>query len=475
MKIKKILLGLILILVLIVPTTSLDANAVLKPAEPKGQFQITGAGATFPFPLIDKWRVEYNELYSGITLNYQSIGSGGGVKQHTEKTVDFGASDAPLTPAESGIAVGTLHIPESIGAVTISYNIPEYAKSGLKLTGDVIADIYMGKITKWNGKKIQDLNKDVVLPNKDILVVRRSDGSGTTFVFTDYLSTVSKTWDTNIGKGKSIGWPVGVGSPGNEGVAGVVRKTPYSIGYVELAYAVQSEMTFAFVQNADKTNFVEPSLESTKAAAAASVTKLPKSDGDWSKVSIVNQPGKNSYPISSFTYLLVYQDLGKIKGMDMEHAKALVHLIHWMITDGQEHAPSLLYVPLPDEVRELGKQGLAKIKFEGQQLFAYDGSGIVSTKPTSESTYNIPPWIKNNAKWWAENQISDGDFVMGIQYLVKEKIMIIPETKTGTATSSQQIPSWVKNNAAWWASGQIEDNDFVKGIQYLITQGIMKV
>lgn len=386
---KKTLLGLALMLVLIVPAT-LDANAISKPAEPKGQFQINGAGATFPFPLIDKWRVEYNELYPGTSLNYQSIGSGGGVKQHTEMTVDFGATDAPLTTKESDIAVGTLHIPESIGAVTVSYTLPEFTKSGLKLTGSVIADIYMGKIIKWDDKKIQDLNKDVKLPNKDILVVRRSDGSGTTFVFTDYLSSVSKEWDTNVGKGKSVGWPVGVGSPGNEGVASVVRKTPYSIGYVELAYAVQSGMTFAFVQNADKTNFVEPSLESTRAAAAASAVKLPKADGDWSKISIVSQPGKNSYPISSFTYLLVYQDLGKIKGMDMEKAKALVHLIHWMITDGQEHAKSLLYVPLPDEVRDLGKQGLAKAKFEGQQLFAYDGSSTKKLtdikKPTDKTS-----------------------------------------------------------------------------------------
>ena len=383
MTIKKTLLGLALMLVLIVPMTSLYASAALKPEEPKGQFQINGAGATFPFPLIDKWRVEYNKLYPGTTLNYQSIGSGGGIKQHTEFTVDFGASDAPMSKAEAALATGTLHIPESIGAVTVSYNIPEVPKSGLKLTGQMIADIYMGKINKWNDKKIQDINKDLKLPNKDILVVRRSDGSGTTFVFTDYLSHVSKSWSTNIGKGKSVSWPVGVGSPGNEGVAGVVKKTSYSVGYVELAYAVQSSMTYAFVQNADGNNFVEPSIESTKAAAATAAGVLPKADGDWSQVTIVNEPGKNSYPISSFTYLLVYQDLGKIKSMDLPKAKALVHLIDWMITDGQEFAPSLLYVPLPDEVREVGKQGLARVKFEGQQLFAYDGAGKTPTKDTT--------------------------------------------------------------------------------------------
>ena len=379
----KPLLGLALMMILIVPATSLSANAVLVPDSPKGKFQIAGAGATFPFPIIDTWRVEYNAKFPDVTLNYQSIGSGGGIKLHTEKTVDFGATDAPLTKAEAQLATGTLTIPETIGAITISYNIPEIPQKGLELTGAIIADIYMGKITKWNDKKIKDLNPELKLPDKNILVVRRSDGSGTTYGFTDYLSTVSKTWNTNVGKGKSVAWPVGVGSPGNEGVAAVVRSTPYAIGYVELAYALQSGMTYAFVQNGDGATFVEPSLESIASAAAGASTKLPKAHEDWSQVSIVNSPGKKSYPISSFSYLLVYEDLSKLSNTDKDKAKTLVHLIHWMITDGQKSAPSLQYVPLPTEVQEIGKEGLARIKFKGEQLFAYDGSGIMSTKPTS--------------------------------------------------------------------------------------------
>lgn len=468
------IIGLAFMLILILPTTLSIASAAVSPAPPTGKFQISGAGATFPFPIIDKWRVEYNAQFPGITLNYQSIGSGGGVSQHTQKTVDFGASDAPLSKAEAEKAAGTLQIPETIGAITISYNLQEMPQKGLKLTGPVISEIYLGKITKWNDKKIQDLNKYIELPNKDILVVRRSDGSGTTYGFTDYLSTVSKTWKDNIGKGKSVPWPVGVGSPGNEGVAGVIRQTPYSIGYVELAYALQSGMSYAFVQNADGTAFVAPSLESIKSAAAESSKKLPTADGDWSNVSIVNQPGKNSYPISSFSYILVYKNLDNIASMDKEKAKALVHLIYWMITDGQEYAPSLQYVPLPDEVKEIGKKGLSQIKFEGQQLFAYDGSGTMSTDSDTESTYRIPSWIKNNAKWWSQDQIGDPDFVQGIQYMIKEKIMKIPVTKK-VSGSSQQIPTWIKNNAGWWADGTISDNDFVRGIQYLITQGIIAI
>ncbi|MGQ0796153.1 MAG: phosphate ABC transporter substrate-binding protein PstS [Nitrosopumilaceae archaeon] len=462
-----------MITILLMPLASHYAGAAT-PDAPKGTFQINGAGATFPFPLIDNWRVEYNSLYPGITLNYQSIGSGGGVSQHTQKTVDFGASDAPLSSTESAAAPGTLHIPETIGSITISYNIPEIPQKGLKLTGPIIADIYMGKIAKWNDKKIQNINKDLKLPNKDILVVRRSDGSGTTYGFTDYLSTVSKSWNDNIGKGKSVPWPVGVGSPGNEGVAGVIQKTPYSIGYVELAYALQSKMTYSFIQNADGTAFIEPTLETVKSAAAIASKNLPAAEGDWSKVTIVNQPGENSYPISSFSYLLVYKNLENIPSMDKEKAKALVHLIDWMITDGQEYAPILEYVPLPDQVVEIGKKGLALVKFEGESIYSYQDSETKPSGSSSQSIYSIPAWIKNNAKWWSEDKIGDNDFVSGIQFMIKEKIMKIPETKKGSS-SSNQIPSWIKNNAGWWSDGTISDDDFVKGLQYLITQGIMTV
>jgi len=332
------------------------------------KFQLTitlnAAGATFPFPLIDKWRVEYNKIHSDVQLNYQSIGSGAGIKLHTTKSIDFAASDAPLQPAEAGNASGTLHIPETIGAVTISYNLPGIAK-GLKLTGQVIANIFSGNITKWNDKMITDLNPDLNLPNQQIAVAHRADGSGTTFVFTSYLSKVSPDWQTKVGHGKTVPWPLGIGGQGNAGVAGIVKSTPYSIGYVELAYVMQNNMTYAFVQNADGTAFVEPTLDTIAADAASASANLPSPDGDWSKVSIVNEPGNNSYPISSFTYLLVYKDLSQVKGMTQDKAKAVIDFINWAIHDGQQFSTSLLYVPLPDPVVKLDEQGLSEIQYSG--------------------------------------------------------------------------------------------------------------
>ncbi|MEM3063983.1 MAG: phosphate ABC transporter substrate-binding protein PstS [Candidatus Nitrosotenuis sp.] len=378
-KILSVILGVILFTSVLVP---LSASAQA-PEVPSGTFQINGAGATFPFPLIDTWRVEYNKLYPNVNLNYQSIGSGGGVKQHTEKTVNFGASDAPLTPKERELAPGTLHIPEAIGSVVIAYNLPEVPNSGLKLTGENVADIYLGKIKKWNDPKIQENNPDLKLPDRPILVTRRSDGSGTTYVFTDYLSKVSKEWDQKVGKGKSVPWPVGVGAAGNEGVAWATRNTKYAIGYVELAYAFQNKMTYAYLQNADKTKFIEPSLESVFAAVSSfSIDQLPKAEEDWSEVSITNAPGENSYPVASFTYLLLYENIEQsVKSMDQ--AKALVHLVHWMITDGQKFSKPLLYDPLPPAVQELGKQGLARIKFNGETVWNY------SPEKKTESTTDV--------------------------------------------------------------------------------------
>jgi phosphate ABC transporter phosphate-binding protein len=382
-KILSIALSLILLTSVVVP---MSANAQT-PEPPKSgtQFNINGAGASFPFPLIDTWRVEYKKLYPNVNLNYQSIGSGGGVKQHTEKTVDFGATDAPLTEKERELAPGTLHIPEAIGSVVLAYNIPEVPNSGLKLTGENIADIYLNKIKKWNDPKIQENNPDLKLPDRQIVVTRRSDGSGTTYVFTDYLSKVSKEWDDKVGVGKSVPWPVGVGAAGNEGVAWATRNTKYAIGYVELAYAFQNKLTYAYIQNADKTKFVEPTLESVFAAVSTfSTDKLPKAEGDWSKVSVTNAPGENSYPLASFTYLLIYENIDQaIK--DKDKAKAFVHLIYWMITDGQKFSKPLLYDPLPPAVQELGKQGLARIKFNGEQLWNYEPKTAKSdTKSTTE-------------------------------------------------------------------------------------------
>jgi len=370
---KKLLLGLALMLILIIPTTSLNAHAATVPDAPVDgkSFKFTGAGSTFAFPIVDKWRVEYNKLYPGVTLNYQSIGSGAGINLFTKKTIDFGATDAPLTPSEAKKAPGALTIPETLGAVVIVYKLPEFPNSGMNLTAQVIADIYMGKITTWNNPEIEKLNPGVKFTKNKIVLVHRSDGSGTTYTFTDYLSGSVTEWAAAIGKGKSVPWQAGVGASGNAGVAKTVKNVPYSLGYVELAYAIQNKMPYAYIQNADRTAFVAPTLDSTNVAATALAGKLPAADADWSNVSIVNAPGKNAYPISTFSYLLVYENLDKVKNMNMDKAKAEIHMIYWMVTDGQKYASKLAYVPLPDAVQELDKEGLSKIKFQGQQLFAY--------------------------------------------------------------------------------------------------------
>jgi phosphate transport system permease protein/phosphate transport system substrate-binding protein len=328
---------------------------------------INGAGATFPFPLIDTWRVDYQKVQPGVNINYQSIGSGGGVKQFTEKTVDFGATDAPLTENESQKASGAVHIPETIGSVVAAYNIPSVPDKGLKLSGEVLAEIFLGTITKWNDPKIQSLNTDKTLPGDDIVVVHRSDGSGTTFVWTDYLSNVSTAWNDQLGKGKSVEWPVGIGAPGNEGVANAIKGTPNTIGYIELSYALTTNTPFAFIQNKEG-NFVEPSLASTNAAVQSYVATLPKGDGVWTDVTLVNAAGADSYPIASFSYLLLYKELSTDPNMNQGKAKALVDFISWAITDGQKTAESLDYVPLPDGVVKLNQDTLKSLTFNGQPI-----------------------------------------------------------------------------------------------------------
>ncbi|WP_100182871.1 phosphate ABC transporter substrate-binding protein PstS [Candidatus Nitrosotenuis aquarius] len=380
-KTLSVILGVILMAGVFAPLVE-----AAEPAPPKSdkQFQITGAGATFPYPLIDTWRVEYNKIYSNVNLNYQSIGSGGGVKQHTEKTVNFGATDAPLTIKERELAPGTLHIPEAIGSVVLAYYIPEVPKSGLKLTGENVADIYLGKIKKWNDPKIQENNPDLKLPDRPILVTRRSDGSGTTYVFTDYLSKVSADWDKQVGKGKSVAWPTGVGAAGNEGVAWATRNTKYAIGYVELAYAKANEMTVAYLQNGDKTAFVEPTFDTVfEGAKAYPVERIPKPEADWSQVSMVLAPGQNSYPIVSFTYLLVYEDLNQaVSNKDM--AQTLVHMLYWMITDGQKFSKPLGYVPLPENIQGLDKQGLSRLKYDGEQIWSHTSDSVKSDTTKSD-------------------------------------------------------------------------------------------
>jgi phosphate transport system substrate-binding protein len=364
-----LLVGVILGIFLVAGT----ATNILMKAYAQGQVTINGAGATFPFPLIDTWRVDYKNVKPNININYQSIGSGGGVKQFIEKTVDFGATDAPLTASELQRAPGAVHIPETIGSVVAAYNIAGISNKGLKLTGPILADIFLGKITKWNDPKIQSLNADASLPSADIIVVHRSDGSGTTYVWTDYLSNVSAAWNQQIGKGKSVQWPIGIGGPGNEGVANAIRGSPNTIGYVELAYALTTKMPYAYLQN-QAGNFVEPTLESTKAAVAETAANLPKGDASWEHVSVVNAPGSNSYPVASFSYLLLFKDLSTNPSIDQSKAKALVDFISWAITTGQQSAGALGYVPLPEQVIKLNQETLKSLTFQGKPLMSSAGS-----------------------------------------------------------------------------------------------------
>jgi phosphate transport system permease protein/phosphate transport system substrate-binding protein len=359
------LLGISLLLV-----TSLVVGSLPKYAFAQSKTTINGAGATFPYPLIDAWRIAYANENSDININYQSIGSGGGIKQFTEMTVDFGASDAPMTAAQRANLKGTaVHIPETIGSVVAVYNIPEVPNKGLKLTGPILADIFMGKITKWNDAKIKELNSGHSLPSKDITVVHRSDGSGTTFVWTSYLSKTSQEWSNSVGKGTSVQWPTGIGSPGNEGVANSVKSTPYTIGYVELAYALTTKMTYASLQNHDETSFIEPTLDSTRKAVEALATVLPKGEESWENVSLLDAPGNDSYPIASFSYILLYKDLSTNPSIDdKERAEALVKFVSWAVTSGQQYSEKLSYVPLPESVVEHNLQTLRSLTYKSDSL-----------------------------------------------------------------------------------------------------------
>ena len=408
--VKIALLGTLAVLVFSLPLLAF-ANG---PELVSGSYTINSAGATFPYPLIDLWRVEIaKETSENLQLNYQSIGSGGGVQQHIAKTVNFAATDAPLKISEAKLTPGTLHIPETIGGVVVAYNIPEIPNSGLKLDGDTLAKIYLGEITKWNDESIAKNNPDQNLPDEKIVPVRRSDGSGTTFVFTDYLTAVSSEFDVAVGKGKSVQWPARThGAAGNEGVAGIIRSTEYTIGYVELAYAFQTGMSYAYVQNGDGTAFVEPTLDSISAASQNVAQALPEPSGDWSEVSLVNTPGDNSYPIASFTYLLVYDEISKTT-KSKEQAQALIYMIYWMLTSGQSFSPDLLYVPIPDAVADIGKDALSQITYEGETLWNYN--------PTPE--VKLPDWFRTIAQFWIDGKISDSEYINNLQYLISNGIL----------------------------------------------------
>ena len=313
---------------------------------------INGAGATFPYPLYSKWFSEYAKIDKSVKFNYQSIGSGGGIKQISAQTVDFGASDKFLSDAELAAAPGKLlHIPTVMGAVVVTYNLPG-VPTGIKLNSEDVANIYLGKITMWNDQRIADDNKGVNLPAKPIIVVHRSDGSGTTSIFTDYLTGVNAEWAQKVGKGASVKWPVGLGGKGNEGVAGQVKTTPYTIGYVELAYAFENKLPYAFLKNKAGV-FVEPSIKSTSAAAAAAVKQMP---ADY-RISLVNQPGKDAYPVVGFTWLLVYE-----KQKDPAKGKKLVEFLEWSMSKGQKMAAPMLYAPLPESVVKMVQNTVKTIK-----------------------------------------------------------------------------------------------------------------
>jgi len=313
---------------------------------------INGAGATFPYPLYSKWFSEYAKIDPAVKFNYQSIGSGGGIKQITAQTVDFGASDKFLSDKDLAAAPGKLlHIPTVMGAVVVTYNLPGLDK-GVKLSQANLADIFLGKLTMWNDAKIVADNKGIALPAQPIIVVHRSDGSGTSAIFTDYLSNVSAEWKAQVGMGSSVNWPVGLGGKGNEGVAGQVKNTLYSVGYVELAYAVENKLPYAFLQN-QAGKFVEPSIKSTSAAAAGAAKNMP---ADY-RISLVNQLGDDTYPIVGFTWLLIYQDMA-----DKTKAKKLVEFLKWELKKGQAMAEPMLYAPLPASVTQMVEKTIQTIK-----------------------------------------------------------------------------------------------------------------
>ena len=315
-----------------------------------GQTTLNGAGATFPYPMYSKWFSEYHKLHPDIQMNYQSIGSGGGIRQVLANTVDFGASDGPMTDEQlSQSKVKILHIPTVLGSVVPAYNVPGVTGE-IKFTPQALAGIFLGKITSWNDPALTKDNASLNLPNQPIVVVHRSDGSGTTFIFTDYLSKVSPEWRNSVGKGTSVKWPLGLGNKGNEGVAGMIRQLPGSIGYVELIYAVQNKIPYGTVKNSSG-SFVKASLESTT-AAAASVKTMP---ADF-RVSITNAPGKDSYPISSFTWLLIPTQSKDNKG------KILADFLNWMVDSGQKMAAELTYAPLPQSVAEKVKAAVKEVK-----------------------------------------------------------------------------------------------------------------
>jgi phosphate transport system substrate-binding protein len=345
--ITTIVLGAVLVAVGVCSTVETPSAA---PAPPS--LLLNAAGATFPYPIYSKWFTEYNRLHPDVEINYQSIGSGGGIRQLQAGTVDFGASDMPLDDKMLGdFKFKVLHFPTVLGAVVPTYNI-DGVKENLNFTGELLANIFLGKITKWNDPAIAGINKSVQLPAEDIVIVHRSDGSGTTFVWTDYLSKVSSEWESKVGRSTSVNWPVGIGGKGNPGVAGLVKETPGAIGYVELIYAVQNQLPYGQVKN-QAGAFVKANLESVTSAAAASAKNMPE---DF-RISITNSAGKKAFPICSFTYLLIPAEI-----KDDAKKNDIKDFLNWMLTTGQNDAEGLTYAKLPKEVVARELKAIALIK-----------------------------------------------------------------------------------------------------------------
>lgn len=313
---------------------------------------INGAGSTFMYPALTKWFEVYSGIDSSVQFNYQAIGSGAGIKQITAKTVDFGGTDGPMTMDQMTQAPGRIyHIPMVMGAEAIAYNVPGVS-SGLKLTPDILAGIFLGKITQWNDPLLTAQNPGVNLPNSPIVVAHRSDGSGTTYIFTDYLSSVSSDWKSRVGKGTSVNWPVGLGGKGNQGVSGILKQSPGSIGYVELAYAIQNSLPYAVMQN-QSGNFVEPTVETT--SEAANGVSIPE---DF-RVSIVNSSNPKAYPICGFSWMLIYKNMTD----DPVKGKAIVSFAKWAVTDGQKYSADLYYAPLPSDLVQKIQTKLDQVKY----------------------------------------------------------------------------------------------------------------
>lgn len=343
----------------VLPGATKPAGSAAAPTVPanSGAALINGAGATFPYPLYSRWFYEYALVDPTAKFNYQSIGSGGGIQQITAKTVDFGASDAILTDAQFAAAPGIQMLPVVAGAVVPTYNLKEVPQ-GLRLPSSVLVDIFLGKVTKWNDSAVKQANPDLALPSKDIIVVHRSDGSGTSFIFTDYLSAVSPEWKEKVGVNSSVKWPVGLGGKGNEGVAGTVQQNDGSIGYVEFAYAKQNKLPVVAMQN-NAGSFVTADAKTTQNAMADFAGEMPKTLAR----SIVNAPGKDSWPIAGYTYLLVYSDMP-----DCAKAAKVVSFIKWGLADGAKYATELDYVPLPDGVKAQVLKKLGELTCQGKPI-----------------------------------------------------------------------------------------------------------